>query len=171
MAESIRTDTYRDLEGRNSEPWTRRILLLVIAAIPVLALLNVFGQSDEHSQASAPAAALSLSAPAKVRGGLLFQSKITVDAHRQLSQPKLVLSPGFLNGLTVNTIEPAASQELSRNGSLVLEYGVIPAGQRMNVWIQYQVNPTTVGRRTQRLELDDGDNPVVAITRSFRSLP
>jgi hypothetical protein len=171
MAESIRTDIYRDLAGRGAHPWARRVLLTLLAAIPVLALIGVFGQRAIRTQVSAPAATLTISAPKSVRGGLLFQSKITVLARRKLSQPKLVLSPGFLDGLTVNTIEPNASQELSRNGNLVLEYDAVPAGQRLTVWIQYQVNPTNVGSQTQRLELDDGVSPIATITRRLRAFP
>jgi hypothetical protein len=171
MAESIRTDTYRDLAGRGAHPWARRVLLTLLAAIPVLALIGVFGQRVVRTHVSAPAANLSISAPTRVRGGLLFQSKITVLARRKLSQPKLVLGPGFLDGLTVNTIEPNASQELSRDGSLVLEYGAVPAGQRLTVWVEYQVNPTTVGKQRQRLELDDGINPIATITRDLTSFP
>jgi hypothetical protein len=92
-------------------------------------------------------------------------------AHQQLSTPTLVLNRGFLDGLTINTIEPQASQELNRNGALVLQYGAIQAGHRLNVWIEFQVNPTTVGARTQRLELDDGQTPVAVLTRNFRSFP
>jgi hypothetical protein len=173
MAESIRAESYRDLAGRRArvDPWARRVLLALLAAIPVLALIGVFGQKAMRSHVSAPAATLTLSAPTSVRGGLLYQSKITVIAQRKLSQPKLVLGPGFLDNLTIDTIEPGASQELSRNGSLVLEYGVVPAGQRLTVWIQYQVNPTNVGGRTQRLELDDGVSPIATISRRLTSFP
>jgi hypothetical protein len=171
MAESIRTDAYRDLVGRDREPLIRRILLVLLALIPLLALLDLFGQHDTHSAALAPAASLTFSGPSHVRGGLLYQDKINVVAHGKISQPKLVLGPGFLDGLTVNTIEPSASQELSRNGSLVLEYDAIPAGQRLTVWLQYQVNPTTVGSRTQRLELDDGVRPIARISRNLTSFP
>jgi hypothetical protein len=171
MPESIRIGSHRDLVGRERHPVIRRALLVLLLAVPVLALVGVFGQRALESHASGPAATLTLSSPKSIRGGLLFQSKVTVDAQRRLAQPKLVLSPGFLDGLTVNTIEPNASQELSRNGSLVLEYGAIPAGQRLVVWIQYQVNPTTVGRQTQRLELDDGLAPIVTITRKLTSFP
>jgi hypothetical protein len=171
MAESIRTEIYRDLAGRGADPWARRLLLALLALIPLLALLDVFGQRALSSHSSGAAATLTLSAPKSIRGGLLYQSKITVVARRKLSQPKLVLGRGFLDGLTIDTIEPGASQELSRNGELVLEYGAVPAGQRLTVWFQYQVNPTTVGRQTQRLELDDGVSPIATITRRLTSFP
>jgi hypothetical protein len=171
VAESIRTDRHRDLEGRGRDPTVRRALLALLCVVPVLALIGRFGQRDITSHAQARAADLTVAAPTHVRGGLFYQTKITVLAHRQLSQPKLVFGQGFLDGLTVNTIEPAASQELSRDGDLVLEYGVIRAGRRLTVWVQYQVNPTTVTSRTQRLELDDGNQPLVTLDRSFTSFP
>jgi hypothetical protein len=168
---SIRTDAYRDLEGRNAHPWHRRVLLAVLAAIPILALIGVFGQRTDRSEANAPQAALTLSGPSRLRGGLLFQEKLNVVARQRLAQPKLVLDEGFLNGLTVNTIEPQASQELNRDGRLVLEYDAIAAGEQLTVWIQYQVNPTTVGARTIRVELDDDQTPITTITRHVTVFP
>ena len=172
MAESsIRVGRYRDLEGRNAHPWHRRALLAVLAAIPVLALFGVFGQRTDTTKAQAAQATLTLSGPSRLRGGLLYQWKLQVAAHQNLSQPKLALDQGFLNGLTVNTIEPQASQELNRNGHVVLEYDTLNAGQQLTVWIQYQVNPTTVGRRTIRVELDDGNNPITSISRRVTVFP
>ena len=71
----------------------------------------------------------------------------------------------------MNTSEPQASQELNRDGRLVLEYDAIAAGEQLTVWIQYQVNPTTVGSRTVRVELDDGQTPITAITRQVTVFP
>ncbi|HEX6457872.1 MAG TPA: hypothetical protein VF032_03050 [Thermoleophilaceae bacterium] len=171
MPGSIRTDTYRDLKGRASHPWHRRALLVLILVIPILALLGVFGQGTDRTEANAPGASLTMSGPSRLRGGLLFQWKLQVLAHQDLAKPKLTLDEGFLNGLTVNTIEPQAAQELNRNGRLVLEYDTLNAGQLLTVWIQYQVNPTTVGSRTVRLELDDGDTPVTSLTRHVTVFP
>jgi hypothetical protein len=172
MAESIRTDSYRDLKRRGLHPWARRAMLLVLVAAVVLAMAGTFGQrTGAASQARGQAATLTLSGPAHLRGGLYFQAKINVLAHRRLSTPTLVLDGGFLDGLTINTIEPQATQELNRNGRLVLQYGALQGGHRLTVWIEYQVNPTTVGGRTQRVELDDGGTPLAAVTRDFRSFP
>ena len=171
MPGSIRTETYRDLKGRTSHPWYRRGLLALIAVIPILALFGVFGQRTDRTEANTPQATLTMSGPSRLRGGLLFQWKLQVLAHQNLAKPKLTLNPAFLNGLTVNTIEPQASQELNRNGNLVLEYDTLNAGQQLTVWVQYQVNPTTVGRRTARVELDDGDTAITSITRHVTVFP
>ena len=83
----------------------------------------------------------------------------------------LVLDQDWLDGLTVNTIEPSPVNEASRDGSLALELGHLPAGARHVLYVEYQVNPTTVGRRTLKLELDDGETPVATLSRSLRIFP
>jgi hypothetical protein len=39
------------------------------------------------------------------------------------------------------------------------------------VYIPFQVNPTTVGRRTQELELRDGDRRIAAVERTLTVFP
>jgi hypothetical protein len=53
----------------------------------------------------------------------------------------------------------------------VLELGHIAAGDKYVLYMDYQVNPTTVGSRTLRVELLDGDEPVTSLTRSQRIWP
>jgi hypothetical protein len=48
----------RDLVGRQSEVWVRRGLFALLCVVPVLALLNVFGQRPAGSGASVGAAHL-----------------------------------------------------------------------------------------------------------------
>ena len=70
----------RDLQGRDGERWTRRILFLLAPLVMVLALLNVFGQRPQDASATAPAARFELRAPERVRSGLLFQARFTIEA-------------------------------------------------------------------------------------------
>jgi hypothetical protein len=165
--ESIHIDRHRELEGRGYEPWVRRGILALMLLLVVLALLNVFGQRTHDSQAAGPAAVLGVEAPEAVRSGLLYQARFTITARRDIKQPELVLGPGWLDGLTVNTIEPQASQESNRNGHLTLVYDELKPGDTLRVWVDYQVNPTTRGRRLQLTELDDGDKPLVVHPRTL----
>ena len=68
----------------------------------------------------------------------------------------LLLDPGWLEGITINTIEPSPIGEGSRDGKLVLELGHIPAGATYLLFIQAQVNPTNIGHRSQDVALYDG---------------
>jgi hypothetical protein len=145
-----------------------RYLLLALA---VVALIGTFGQRPGHVRAAAGAADLEVSSPTRLRGGLYYQAKFTVTAHRRLDAPRLVLSPGWLDGMTLNTTEPGPSEELNRDGRLVLDYQPLAAGERLAVFLQYQVNPTTTGTRRQTVELDDAETPIASITRSTTIFP
>jgi hypothetical protein len=62
---------HQDLSGRNHHVWWRRAALALIAAVPVLGLLNVFGQRADVDSSQSPAASLLVNSPAHLRGGLV----------------------------------------------------------------------------------------------------
>jgi hypothetical protein len=169
--EGIVLRRHRDLAGRNWHPWLRRGLLCLVGVIALLALLGIFGQRPSSARVSADEATLEISAPGAVRGGLLFQARFTIETHRALQDATLVLGSGWLDGLTVNTIEPGPVNEASRNGKLALELGHLPAGAKHVLYVEYQVNPTSVGRRTQTVELDDGEQPILTTHRTLTIFP
>jgi hypothetical protein len=162
---------HRDLDGRLRAPWIRRVLLVVLAVVPVLGLLNVFGQRPSTSRADAVPASLAVSVPSALRGGLLFQARFTIEAKDSLKDATLVLNRSWLDNLTINTIEPGPVSEASQNGRLSLELGHIPAGMRYVLYMEFQVNPTTVGRRTLHAELQDSGQTITTITRDLTIYP
>jgi hypothetical protein len=162
---------HRDLEGRTNTPWVRRGLLVLLAVVPLLGLLNVFGQRTSTSRADAVPASLAVDAPADLRGGLLFQARFTIEAKEPLRQATLVLDRGWLDNLTINTIEPSPVNQASRNGRLSLDLGHLPAGMRYVLYMEFQVNPTTVGRRTLHAELADGGQTITTVTRDLTIYP
>ena len=171
IPDTIVVRRHRDLVGRRHEIWVRRGLLALVGAVLALGLADVFGQSPTTDKAEADAATLKIVAPASIRGGLMYQCRFDVHANRELKKATLVLDKGWLQGLTINTIEPSPLGEGSRNGSLVLELGHIPAGDVYLLYIQYQVNPTTVGRRSQVAELADNGKTIFRIHRKLTVFP
>jgi hypothetical protein len=159
------------LGGRVGHVWYRRVLLCLIAVLPVLALLNVFGQHPTVTTAKAPAADLKITAPARLRSGLIFQVRAQVTARRTIAKPQLVFSPGWWESMSVNSMEPDPSSQSSRNGSVVLTYDKLPAGHTLIVWIYFQANPTNVGKRTENVELDNGPTAIAHIHRSLTIFP
>src|SRR3954447_24527374 len=155
----------RDLEGRRSEIWVRRALFGLLCVVPLLALLNAFGSRSASSRAAGEAAGLQVNAPARVRGGLLFEAQFHVTARQDIKKAVLWLDPGWLKGMTVNTIEPAPSEERSANGRLVLELGHIARGSSYLLFMQFQVNPTNIGRRKQNVQLYDGARKLLELHR------
>jgi hypothetical protein len=161
----------RDLEGRGYDVWVRRALFGLVVAIPVVALFNVFGQRPQSRTLVGPAASLKVYAPSHVRGGLLFEARFHITARQELRHATLVLGSGWLEGMTVNTIEPSPVSEASNNGRLSLELGHIPKGESYLLFVQIQVNPTNVGRRDQSVELMDGDRSLLSYTRTVTIFP
>jgi hypothetical protein len=161
----------RDLVGRAWQIWLRRGLFALLPLVSILALVNLFGQRPSSETVSSAAASLELYAPKRVRSGLLWQARFHVTAREELRKATLVLHPGWLEGMTVNTIEPSPVNEASANGRLSLELGHIPAGQSFLLFMDFQVNPTNVGHRPQTVELFDGDKKLLELDRSITIFP
>ena len=171
IPDTIVLKRHRDLDGRMHDLWIRRALFALVAVIPVLGLLNVFGQRPEALRASAPEATLELSAPSHLRGGLIWQARFTIAAHRELKRATLELEEGWMEGMTINTIEPSPIGEGSHDGRLVLELGHVPAGERYVLYMQFQVDPTNVGRRGADVDLYDGDRRLATLDRTVTVFP
>jgi hypothetical protein len=160
-----------DPRGLTVGLWARRVVMAVFAAIAALGLLNVFGQGTTQTVARTPAAVVRVTAPPAVRGGLFFQSRVEIRAVRALEHPRLVLDEGWVEGMQFNSTEPAPVSEASRDGRVVLSYDRVDAGERLVVWMQFEVDPTSVGHRSYGLELDDADTKVAAIHRTITVFP
>ena len=162
---------HRDLEGREHRPWVRWTLLSVLTLFLLLGLLNVFGQRPQTDTAAADGVELEVYSPTKLRGGLFFMSRFTVRAEREIEAATLVLDPGWLEGITLNTVEPAPVGEANRDGRLAFDLGRIPAGTKHVFFLHFQVNPTNVGRRAQDVELTDGERSLLRLDRTVTVFP
>jgi hypothetical protein len=172
IPDTIVLKRHRDLEGRRRYVWVRRGLLTLVAAIPILALFNVFGQRPGTATVATQAARVQVYAPTRLRGGLLYEARIRVKALRELKKATLVLDPGWAESMQINTIEPSPSSEGSRDGQLLFALGHIPAGQSWLLFMQFQVNPTNVAwHRRANLELFDGGTHVLTVKRRVTVYP
>lgn len=162
---------HQDLTGRNHHVWWRRAALTVIAAVPVLALLNVFGQHATPVTFRSPAASLLINSPAHVRGGLVFTTEIAIMPHQQLHDAKLYLDNGWFQAMTLNGIAPQPSTETAQGNWQVWDFGKIPAGTAFHVWISWQVNPTDIGRHSQAVALYDGGILLMTAHHSLTVFP
>jgi hypothetical protein len=162
---------HRDLQGRERGLWPRRATLVLIAAIALAGLLNVFGQRPQTTHAAAPAATLELYAPARARSGLLYEARFTIHANDDLKSAGLLLSPGWGEGQSMNTLEPSPVGEASRNGDFFFKLGHIGKGHVFRFFMQFQINPTNVGRRAQNVALYHGNTRVLAIHRTITIFP
>jgi hypothetical protein len=163
---------HRDLEGLRETPWPRKIALSLITVFAVLALVNVFGQRPVTATARSSAASLELYAPNHLRGGLLFSARFRIEAHADIKDAMLVLDPGWAEGMSINTIEPSPIGEASRNGRLSLDLGHIPRGQTYVLFMQFQVNATSLAwHRPGGVTLLDGRTRIAHIERKVTVYP
>jgi hypothetical protein len=164
---------HRDLEGfYRGAIWIRRGIILLIALFAVLGLANVFGQRPSTVTADGGAASVSLYAPSALRGGDFMQARFHITAKQDLKKAVLKLDPGWGEGMSINTIEPAPVDETSEDGRLSLELGPISAGHDFILFMQFQVNPTNVAwHRSQNVELDDGTTAIATIKRRITIFP
>ena len=171
VPDQLDLERHRDLIGRANNVWFRRLLVLVLLALVGLALANTFGQHPITSKAQSPAASLSVRAPVRLRSGLVYELRIEIRARQTLRNANLLLGRGWLEGITLNTLEPSPSNETSDDGSLKLSLGPIESGHLFIEFIQMQVNPTTVGQRTADVSLLDGTRRVASIHRTTTVFP
>jgi hypothetical protein len=109
--------------------------------------------------------------PGVLRGGLLWRAKVAVRASRAIKHPRIVLGAGFVEGMQLNTIEPSPASEAGRGRRVVLSYAELNAGDELVVYLQLQVNPTTIGDQDTTVELDDEANPVARVAHTTTVLP
>lgn len=164
-------DRVRDLRGRRSHPWVRRALLAVIGAGVLVAAAGAVGQPTSTLRAAGASARMEVQLPDTLRGGLLWRVRIAVRATRGIEHPRIILGGGFADGMQLNTIQPAPVSEAGRGPLIVLTYAGLKAGDELVVYLQLQVNPTTVGAQDTTVELDDQAVPIARIAHTTTVLP
>jgi len=149
----------------------RYTLLSLLGVFLLLGLIGLFGQSPETVTATSEKADLELYAPDRLRGGLLYEARFTIRAHEDLKHAVLRLQSGWAESQQLNTIEPSPIAETSRDGDLLFTLGPVKQGQKYVLYIEFQVNPTNVGRRSADVALYDGDERLLTIERTLKVFP
>jgi hypothetical protein len=162
---------HRDLEGRAAQPWVRRAVLAVFALAILAALVGLLGQRGTSHSAGGAAAQMRVVGPSALRGGLLWPARVEITARQDVAYPRLVLGPGWVRGMQLNTVEPAAQGESTRGDELVLTYGRLSAGDKLVIYLQAQVNPTTLGPQDMSVTLDDRTTQLVTLPRQVTVFP
>ena len=162
---------HRDLIGREKRPIARWSVLSLLGVLCLLGLANAFGQRPQTDTAESAVARLDVYSPQRLRGGLYFESRFHIHAREEIREATIVLDPGWLEGMTLNTLEPGPIGEASRNGRIALELGRIPPGGEHLLFLHFQVNPTNVGHRSQDVELYDGEELLLSLDRAVTIFP
>ena len=162
---------HRDFKGRRRGQVLRHAFLLLLAVFVAAALLNAFGARPSTSEASAPAAMLRVTAPERVRGGLLYQARIEIHARKPIGAPTLVLDKGWIEEITLNMLEPEPAETTTDAGHLKIRYPPLPPGRTLVVYVGLQANPNDVGSHDQGVALDDADEEIASVDRTQVNFP
>ena len=165
----IERDSGSGLVGVNG----RRLVMLVFTVISAVGLLGLIGQRTSDSIASTPSVRMRLSAPEGVRGGLFFQSRAR-DPRADADRASAARARQRLDRGHAGQLDRAGRRERDRaaTASVVLSYGALEAGDVLRVWLQFEVDPTSVGKRSYTIELDDEDRAAGPDSdRDLRVLP
>ena len=171
VPDQLTLDRHRDLHGRERRPIVRWVALGCVGLFSLLGIANLFGQRPRTDTAESAVARLDVYSPPRLRSGLYFQSRFHIHAREEIEEATLVLDPGWLEGMTLNTLAPGPIGEASRDGRLALELGRIPPGGEHIFFLHFQVNPTNVGSRSQDVELYDGEERLLTIDRTVSVFP
>jgi hypothetical protein len=156
---------HRDLEGRHWvwAPRARQLITALLVLFVVLAAGNAFGQRPSSHTSVSPAATLRVSTPAHLRGGLIFQTRVDITAHRDIAIPTVMLSGGWFDGMTLNSVQPGPAKQASAGQGATFSYPPLAAGRTMTVWFEWSVNPTNLAwQRPTLTDISDGGTTLVA---------
>nr|WP_166178209.1 hypothetical protein [Altererythrobacter segetis] len=137
--------------------------IAILGALLLAALLGAFGgTADPQVTAESNGARLTVEAPRTLRSGMILEIDIVVDAERPIARPVVAISGSYLRNLSFNSIIPDPSEAKFDNGTVMLNYGALKAGERLQVKLDGQVNPSLVGENDGQVAILD-DNAVLAV--------
>ena len=173
MADTPQSLTLKDNRDASEvyELGARRAFFALLTVVLLFGLANAYGQSPTGSEVDTSVALLEVSAPVDVRGGLYFQGRYRITAHEEIEKATLVLESGWLESIHINTVEPSPVGESSRDGDLALDFGHVGAGESITVYLQFQVNPNNLGRRSQDVRLYDDTELLATAERDVTIWP
>ena len=171
LPQGIDLPRHRDFEGKRVGQWLRHGFLLLLTVFVAAALLNAFGAHPQSDEASAAAATLKVTAPERVRGGLLYQARLEVHAKQAIGAPTLVFDKGWIEETTINTLEPEPAETTSDPKHLKARYPPLPPGRTLAVYIALQANPNNVGAHDADVALFDADEEIASIDRTQVNFP
>jgi hypothetical protein len=171
LPQGIDLPRHRDFEGKAAGQWLRHAFLLVLALFVIAALLNAFGARPQTQEAGGAAGTLKITAPERVRGGLLYQARLQIHADEPIGAPTLVFDKGWIEETTINTAQPEPAETTSDPRHLKLRYPPLAPGRTLDVYISLQANPNDVGTHDADVALYDADEEIASIDRTQVNFP
>ena len=146
--------------------------IVLIAALLITAMFGVFGgQPHPKRRIDTPAAVIALQFPEILRNGQFFEMRAKVKAKRDFVDMRLGITTSYWHDLTINTMIPAAAEEISTNGEYQFGYGPVKAGEEITIKFDGQINPPLFAGNKGFLTLMDGETVVARTPIKLRVIP
>jgi hypothetical protein len=171
LPQGIDLPRHRDFEGKQAGQWLRHGFLLLLTVVVGAGLLNVFGARPETKEASAAAATLKVTAPERLRGGLLYQARLEIHANQAIGAPTLVFDKGWIEETTINTLEPEPAETTTDARHLKVRFAPLQPGRDLTVFVSLQANPNNVGTHNADVALYDAGEEIASIDRTQVNFP
>lgn len=160
--------------SKSSRPhhrWVNALTFLLLGSIVFAGLTGTVGGYGLLREANGQAASLSISGPHIIRNGEYVEMTVSMIAERPIANAALEIDAAYWREMTINTMIPAPESEQLRDGIMRFEFGALNAGETAQFKIDAQVNPHRFGPSAGRFVLLDGDQPLVALSRSLLVMP
>lgn len=166
-------DGIRDEHVSPVEGWRRHaspLSLVVFGSVVVLGLTGLLGHERDW-QAEADGVSLAVHSPETIRNGEFFEMRVTVEATTAVEELAIGVEGALWEDMTVNTMIPAATEEVGVDGEFRFAFGPLEAGTTFDLKVDLQVNPDIVGGNEGALTVYDGDRPITSVDIGIMVLP
>jgi hypothetical protein len=144
--------------------------VVVFGSVIVLGMAGFLGHERDWV-AEEGGATLRVHAPETIRNGEIFETRITVEAGEAIDELVIGVDQALWEDMTVNTMIPAAGEELSEDGEFRFTFGPIEAGTTFELKVDLQVNPDILFGNEGSVTLYEGDEELAAVDLAVSVLP
>jgi hypothetical protein len=172
-ARLVPPDGITDEHERPLSGWRRHaspLSLVVFGLVVALALAGVLGHEREW-RAEANGAVLVVHASEIIRNGEFAEIRVTVESGEAIDDLRIGIAQSLWEDMTVNTMIPAATEEVSSNGEFRFAFGPLEPGATFLLKVDLQVNPDILGGNDGVVAVYDGERVLVEAPISIAVLP
>ena len=145
----------------------------VVALAVVLgpAFFGVYG-SDATLVGAGPEVRLTVAGPRRIRNGEYLEIILNVEAQSRVKETVVLVGASLFRDITVNTLLPSPSEEGFRDDSFEFRFGLLDAGERLEVKIDAQINPNhTPSANEGAIAVADGEIVLAKVDYVIEVLP
>lgn len=166
-------DGIADVHVREISGWRRHaspFSLLVFGTVVFLAMTGVLGHERDW-EASAGGTTLRIHQPEVIRNGEFLELRIAVESRDGIGALAIGIDQALWEDMTINTMVPAATEEVSEDGEFRFTFGELAPGSTFLLKVDAQINPDILGGNGGTITVYDADEALVSTTIEMGVLP